>query len=70
MCIRDRDAIVQVEDEQQAVNTLVQLLDDPDQAVKLGAAAAQSLESEQSSNEVSAAYLTHLMKLLASNDQV
>ena len=64
------DAIVQVEDEQQAVNTLVQLLDDPDQAVKLGAAAAQSLESEQSSNEVSAAYLTHLMKLLASNDQV
>ena len=64
------DAIVQVEDEQQAINTLVQLLDHPDKAVKLGAAATQSLESGQSSDDVSATYLTHLMKLLATNDQV
>lgn len=68
--LQTADAIVQVENEQQAVSTLVQLLEDPDQAVKLGAAAAESLESEQSSDEVSAAYLTLLMKLLATNDQV
>ena len=66
--LQSTDAIVQVQDEQQAVDTLVQLLDNPDKAAELGAAAAQSLNSGQSSDDVSAAYMTHLMKLLATND--
>lgn len=63
------DAIVQVEDEKQAVDTLVHLLDHPDKAVELGAAAAGSLKSGQNPIEIRAAYMTHVMKLLATNNQ-